>query len=67
MKNIFPYFPHLTINEQVRLQLGILPLVDVCLALFLYYLYPEFMRKKAIYIISILLGLLFLSMGFTTR
>ncbi|MFJ5792682.1 ATP-binding protein [Lysinibacillus sp. NPDC093197] len=56
-------FPYLNINEQLRLQLGILPLVDACLAFFLYYLYPEFMRKKAIYIISILLGFLFLIYG----
>lgn len=62
-KVFFLIFTHLTINEQVRLQLGILPLVDVCLALFLYYLYPEFMRKKAIYIISVLLGLLFFIYG----
>ncbi|MFY0517862.1 ATP-binding protein [Lysinibacillus sp. UGB7] len=56
-------FPYLNINEQLRLQLGILPLVDACLAFFLYYLYPEFMRKKAIYIISILLGFLFFIYG----
>ncbi len=62
-KIFFLIFPYLNINEQLRLQLGILPLVDACLAFFLYYLYPEFMRKKAIYIISILLGFLFFIYG----
>ncbi|MBE1556479.1 ATP-binding protein [Sporosarcina limicola] len=58
-KVFFLIMPPIDTSGQVRLQLGILPLVIACLTYFIYYIYPEFIKKKAIYSISFLLGILF--------
>lgn len=52
----------LTLN-QVRLQLGVIPLALICLTLFIYYMYPQLAKKSAIYSIVILLGIVFIIYG----
>lgn len=57
-KVFFLLFPSIHISEQIRLQLGVLPLATACLIYFVYYMYPEFVRKRTLYIISLLLSIL---------
>lgn len=54
-KVFFLLMPSLVITEQIRLQLGILPLVIACLTYFIYYMYPEFTRKESIHIMGFIL------------
>ncbi|MFJ7738175.1 ATP-binding protein [Lysinibacillus sp. NPDC097287] len=58
-KVFFLIMPNIKITEQVRLQLGIVPLVLACLTYFIYYMYPEFTRKKTIHGIGLVLSFIF--------
>lgn len=49
--------------NQVRLQLGTIPLVLICLTLFIYYMYPKLTRKRIIYVIVIFLIIIFATYG----
>lgn len=57
---IMPIAP--TLN-QVRLQLGVLPLALICLTLFIYYMYPQLVKKSTIYLIIVFLGIVFIQYG----
>ncbi|MFD2115213.1 ATP-binding protein [Paenibacillus yanchengensis] len=58
-KIFFQFMPFLRVSEQIRLQLGIIPLVAASLTYFVHAMYPEFMKKRAIIRISVLLGIVF--------
>ena len=58
-KVFFLFMPNINITEQIRIQLGILPLVLFCLTYFIHNMYPEFIRKKTIHIIGFVLIFLF--------
>lgn len=62
-KVFFLIFPNISSLDQVRLQLGILPLAVACLTHFIYSMYPQFVKKKALYIVYILLALLLVRYG----
>ena len=62
-KVFFLIVPSLDISEQIRLQLGVLPLATGCLIYFVYCTYPEFVNKKVIHISSLLLSILFFVYG----
>lgn len=62
-KVFFLFFSMIDVTRQVQLQLGILPLVVVCLILFIYYMYPEFVRRRTLYSIIFLLGFLVYEYG----
>ena len=62
-KVFFLIYPTITTSNQIRLQLGVLPLVVACLTYFIYCMYPQFVKKKALYIINFFLGILFLRYG----
>ena len=62
-KVFFLIFPEIVSPDQGRLQLGVLPLVVACLTYFIYCMYPQFVKKKALYVIHILLAILFLRYG----
>lgn len=63
MKIFFQMVPIELINNQIRLQLGIVPLVNMCLTLFLYTMYPQVVKKKVVYIFVIFLGFTFFIYG----
>lgn len=58
-KIFFQFFPWLGVSEQIRLQLGIIPVVAASLTYFVHAMYPEFMKKRAVVRISVLLGVVF--------
>ncbi|MFJ7734595.1 ATP-binding protein [Lysinibacillus sp. NPDC097231] len=62
-KVFFLLMPPILTIDQIRLQLGILPLVLICLTLFIYYMYPQLTKKKIIYLIIFLLGIVFVVYG----
>lgn len=62
-KLFFQLTPPLLTVDQIRLQLGILPLALICLTLFIYYMYPQLAIKRVIYSIIILLGIVFIMYG----
>ncbi len=49
--------------DQIRLQLGVLPLALICLTLFIYHMYPQLAKKRVIYSIMILLSIIFVLYG----
>jgi len=63
MKIFFQIVPIELINNQLRLQLGIVPLVNICLTLFLYTMYPQVVKKKVVYAFVIFQGFAFLIYG----
>lgn len=44
---------------QLRLQLGSVPLVIMCLTLFIYYMYPQLTKKRTLYALLVLMGITF--------
>lgn len=58
-KIFFQFMPSLGVSEQIRLQLGIIPLVAASLTYFVHAMYPEFIKKRAIIRINVLLGTVF--------
>ncbi|TQR37025.1 response regulator [Lysinibacillus sphaericus] len=62
-KLFFQFTPMLLTADQLRLQLGILPLALICLTLFIYHMYPQLAKKAVIYSIIILLGIVFVIYG----
>jgi len=58
-KIFFHFMPTLEGPEQIRLQLGIIPLIAASLTYFVHAMYPEFIKRRAIISISILLGVVF--------
>ncbi|RJE85076.1 response regulator [Paenibacillus sp. 1011MAR3C5] len=58
-KIFFQFFPTVGVSEQIRLQLGIIPLVAASLTYFVHAMYPEYIKKRAIIRISVLLGIVF--------
>lgn len=63
MKIFFQIVPIELINNQLRLQLGIVPLVNMCLTLFLYTMYPQVVKKKVVYTFVVFLGFVFFIYG----
>ncbi|KOS63957.1 ATP-binding protein [Lysinibacillus sp. FJAT-14222] len=62
-KVFFLLIPNMLTSSQVRLQLGILPIALMCLTLFIYFMYPQLTKKRIIYAIMILLGIVFVVYG----
>lgn len=62
-KIFFMLVPVTLTANQIRLQLGILPIALTCLTLFIYYMYPKLMKKNFLYIIIILMGIVFVLYG----
>lgn len=62
-KVFFLIFPSIDVEIHVRLQLGILPLTVACLTQFIHCMYPEFFKKKMLYVINTLLVIIFLNYG----
>ena len=62
-KIFFMLVPITLTANQIRLQLGILPIALTCLTLFIYYMYPKLMKKSFLYIIIILMGIVFVLYG----
>lgn len=58
-KIFFQFMPSLGVSAQIRLQLGIIPLIAASLTYFVHAMYPEFIKKQAIIRISVLLGIVF--------
>lgn len=64
-KVFFQFFPSLGVAEQIRLQLGIIPFVAASLTYFVHAMYPEFIKKRVLVRISVLLGIVFFIYGVT--
>lgn len=62
-KIFFQVFPIEETFNQVRLQLGIIPLIDICQILFLYTMYPQVANKKIVNTLVISLGCIFFLYG----
>lgn len=62
-KLFFLIMPKLMIIEQIRLQLGILPLVIIFFTLFVHYMFPQFMTKINVYTIFVILISVFFIYG----
>ncbi|MEK5232993.1 ATP-binding protein [Lysinibacillus sp. FSL K6-0232] len=58
-KVFFLVVPITHIANQLRLQLGILPLALMCLTLFIYYMYPQLTKKRILYAAIILMSIVF--------
>jgi len=58
-KIFFQFMPWLGVSEQIRLQLGIIPVVAASLTYFVHAMYPEFIKKRVLTRISFLLGIVF--------
>jgi len=58
-KIFFQFMPSLGVSDQIRLQLGIIPVIAASLTYFVHAMYPEFIKKRVINRISILLGIVF--------
>lgn len=63
-KVFFLLLPDLSVVNQIRFQLGTLPLAIICLTLFIYYMYPQLTNKRIVYFIVISLGIVFIIYGF---
>lgn len=62
-KIFFQVFPIEETFTQSRLQLGVIPLIDICQILFLYTMYPQVANKKIVNTIVISLGCVFFLYG----
>ncbi|MEY9975524.1 ATP-binding protein [Lysinibacillus sp. RC79] len=62
-KIFFQVFPIEETFSQSRLQLGVIPLIDICQILFLYTMYPQVANKKIVNTIVISLGCVFFLYG----
>lgn len=62
-KIFFQLLPSIGITYQISLQLGILPLALICLTLFIYYMYPQLAKKRAVYFCVALLSIIFIIYG----
>lgn len=58
-KIFFQFLPSLGAVDQIRLQLGIIPFVAASLTFFVHTMYPEFIRKRVLTRITIVLGIVF--------
>ncbi len=58
-KIFFQFMPFLGVSEQIRLQLGIIPFIAANLTYFVHAMYPQFMKKRAMIKISVLLAIVF--------
>ncbi|WP_342540707.1 ATP-binding protein [Heyndrickxia sp. FSL K6-6286] len=62
-KTFFLLFPDIPPLKQLHLQLGVIPIALMSLTLFINYMYPQLHKKRTIYIVMILLGVVFVFYG----
>ncbi|MGV2963054.1 ATP-binding protein [Paenibacillus sp. AGC30] len=62
-KVFFLLFPDILPANQLRLQLSIIPIALIALTLFIYSMYPQVQKRRTIYLLMILLGIVIVFYG----
>ncbi|MGC5774816.1 ATP-binding protein [Paenibacillus pabuli] len=62
-KVFFLLFPDILPVNQLRLQLSIIPIALIALTLFIYSMYPQVQKRRTIYLLMILLGIVIVFYG----